>query len=273
MREPTFRTALITGASSGIGRGLAAWFARRGVRVFAVARRRDLLESLAREHGDGIVPVTMDVADAAGASEHVDRIDRESGGLDLVVANAGVGENVPADRLDWALARRTLETNVLGAVATLSAALPGMVARGRGHLVGMSSMAAFRGLPRHAGYCASKAYLATWLESVRVDLHGTPIRVTCVHPGFVKSEMTDRNRFRMPWLMETEDAVERIAGAILRGRAVLRFPLPMSLLMRGVCLLPNALYDRIIRLVQGQPAGNGRSTGRGRSGGSGSQAQ
>jgi short-subunit dehydrogenase len=162
------------------------------------------------------------------------------------VANAGVGEDVHASRLNWPVARRAVRVNVLGAVATLCAALPGMVARGRGHLVGVSSMAAFRGLPRHAGYCASKAYLATWLESVRVDLRGTAIRATCIHPGFVKSEMTAKNRFFMPWLLETDDAVERIARAIVRGKAVYRFPLPMSLLMRGAGLVPNALWDRVM---------------------------
>jgi NADP-dependent 3-hydroxy acid dehydrogenase YdfG len=244
-----YRTALVTGASSGLGRGLAAWFARRGVRVYAAARRFDRLEALRAEEGERIVPVALDVRDAAATVACVETIDRECEGLDLVVANAGVAEDVPAGRLDWPLSQRTLLTNVVGAVATLSAALPGMVARGRGHLVGMSSMAAFRGLPRHAGYCASKAYLATWLESVRLDLQGTPIRVTSIHPGFVKSEMTARHKFRMLWLLETDDAVERMGRAIVRGKRVHRFPLPMSLLMRAARSIPDALYDRIVRAL------------------------
>ena len=246
-----YRAALVTGASSGLGRGLALWFARRGVRVWAVARRADRLETLRAEVPDGIVPVVLDVSDPAGTVARVEAIDRECDGLDLVIANAGVGEDVSAKRLNWPLAQRTLQVNVVGAVATLSAALPGMVARGRGHLVGMSSMAAFRGLPRHAGYSASKAYLATWLESVRVDLGGTPIRVTCIHPGFVKSELTAKNRFPMPWLLETDDAVERMGRAIVRKKPVYRFPLPMSLLMRGARMIPDAFYDRIARAARG----------------------
>jgi short-subunit dehydrogenase len=242
-----YTNALITGASSGLGRGLAAWFAARGVRVYAAARRAERLEQLRQERPDRIVPVVLDVSDANMTADRVTEIDRESGGLDLVIANAGVSGGVPASRMSWTLARPTVLVNVVGAVATLSAALPGMVERGRGHLVGMSSMAAFRGLPEHAGYSASKAYLATWLESVRVDLFSTPIRVTCIHPGFVKSEMTAKNRFKMWWLMETDDAVERMGRAIVRGVPVLRFPLPMSLLMRAARAIPDSLYDRIVR--------------------------
>lgn len=246
-----YRTALVTGASSGLGRGLTLWFARRGVRVWALARRADRLEALRAELPDRIVPVVLDVSDPAATAARVEGIERESDGLDLVIANAGVAEDVPATRLNWPLAQRTLQVNVVGAVATLSAALPGMVARGRGHLVGMSSMAAFRGLPRHAGYCASKAYLATWLESVRVDLQDTPIRVTCIHPGFVKSEITAKHPSAMWWLLETDDAVERMGRAIVRGKAVHRFPLPMSLLMRGARMIPDALYARIVRALRG----------------------
>jgi short-subunit dehydrogenase len=245
-----YRNALITGASSGLGYGLALWFARRGVRVYGAARRTDRLEALRAQEPERIVPVVLDVRDPDETAERVTAIDRESGGLDLVIANAGVSGGVPAQRLDWPLARPTLAVNVVGAVATLSAALPGMVARGRGHLVGMSSMAAFRGLPEHAGYCASKAYLMTWLESIRLDLAGTPIRVTCIHPGFVKSEMTAKNRFKMWWLMETDDAVERMGRAIVAGRRVHRFPLPMSLLMRVAHAIPDALYERIVRVMR-----------------------
>src|SRR5262249_25068978 len=205
-KHGVYRTALVTGASSGIGRALSAWLARRGVQVFAAARRLEALEALQAEAQSSpgkLVPVAMDVADARGTLQQIQKLDAGCGGLDLVVANAGVGFYARAKRFQWEHVERTIQVNVLGASATLSAVLPKMVERNSGHLVGMSSLASFRGFPRTAAYSASKAYLATFLEGLRVDLKSTQVRVTSVHPGFVKSEMTAKNNFKMPFLMET----------------------------------------------------------------------
>lgn len=247
-----YRTALITGASSGIGRALAAFFARRGTRVFAAARRADRLEALRRELPEGALePVDLDVADSPRVLERIQEIDRGCGGLDLVVANAGVGGETHGRHLSWENLERIIQVNVTGAAATLAAALPRMVERSRGHLVGISSIAAARGMPGHAGYSASKAFLSNLLEGLRIDLAGTGVRVTCVHPGFVKSEMTAQNRFWMPFLLETDDAAERIGRAILRGRDVLTFPLPLAVGMTAMRLVPARLFGFAARRFMG----------------------
>ncbi len=253
MAEQKYGTALVTGASSGLGRGLALWFAKRGTRVFAAARRLDHLQSLAEEAraaGGTVEPVEMDVSRPDETMARIQQLDADCGGLDLVVANAGVGLDTNGRRFDWERAKKVLEVNVTGAAATLSAVLPKMVERKRGHLVGVSSLAAFRGLPKNAAYSGSKAFLAIFMESLRVDLQGTGVRVTCIHPGFVKSAMTAPNRHPMPFLLETEDGAERMARAITRGVPVYTFPWQMAAVMRLVSALPDFLYLPLARRVR-----------------------
>jgi short-subunit dehydrogenase len=248
-----YRTALVTGASSGLGRGLALWFAKRGVKVYAAARRTAQLASLAdeaRAAGAEVVALEMDVARTQETLARIRELDEACGGLDLVVANAGVGDPTLGTKLAWETVQRTIDVNVTGAAATLCAALPQMVARGRGHLVGVSSLAAYRGLPGNAAYSGSKAFLATFCESLRVDLQGTGVRVTSLHPGFVKSEMTAKNRDPMPFLLETEAGVEHMGQAILRAEAEYGFPWQMRHVVRLVRVLPNAVFDRIGRRVK-----------------------
>ncbi len=246
MADLAYRTALITGASSGIGRELARWFAGRGVRVFAAARRRQRLDELRASEGSGrIEPVELDVAEAAAAVEKIREIDRACGGLDLVVANAGVGGATDVRKLEWRFQERLIGVNVTGAAATLCAAIPGMAERRRGHLVGISSIASFRGLPRHAGYSASKAFLATFLEGLRVDLKRYDVHVTSIHPGFVKSELTEKNDFPMPFLLETAEAAHRIGRAIVRRKRRYVFPWPLALAIGAARAVPDAVYDAI----------------------------
>jgi short-subunit dehydrogenase len=241
-----YENALITGASSGLGRGLALWFAARGSRVFACGRREAELRSLHEEAaraGGRVEAVALDVADTERTVARIREIDSSCGGLDLVVANAGVGLATSARKLKWENVEQTLKVNVLGAAATLCAALPGMVERDRGHLVGISSIAAYRGLPRMAAYCGSKAFLATFLESLRVDLQGTGVKVSSIHPGYVKTEMTAQNKSWMPLLMEADAAVDRMGKAILRQPGEYAFPWPMGVAFKGLRMVPNALYD------------------------------
>jgi short-subunit dehydrogenase len=250
MAEMTYRTALVTGASSGLGRGLALWLAKRGVRVFASGRRLDMLTSLADEAkaaGATVEPVEMDVARTDETLARIRQLDTECNGLDLVVANAGVGGVTHAKQLAWERVEQIIDVNVTGAAATLCAVLPRMVERNRGHVVGIASLAAWRGLGGHCAYSASKSFLSTFMESLRVDLKDTPVRVTCIYPGFVKSEMTAKNKFPMPFLLETEDAADRMGRAILRGDAEFSFPWQLSGAMRLVKTLPNPLFDATAR--------------------------
>ncbi len=246
-----WKTALVTGASSGLGRGLAAWLARRGVKVYAAARRLEQLEQLKAEVGELIVPVQLDVSDGAATFAAVGQLDVDAGGLDLVIANAGVGEETRPRRLAWDSVQRMLDVNVTGATATLLGALPAMVERGRGHLVGVSSLAGFVPLPRNSTYSASKAYLGMFLESLRFDVEPLGVVVTSLHPGFVKSEMTAKNKpGSMPFLLETDDAVERMGRAMLRKDARFAFPWQLSSAVSAASTLPRALQGVVLRRLR-----------------------
>jgi NADP-dependent 3-hydroxy acid dehydrogenase YdfG len=241
------RTALITGASSGIGHGLARWFAARDVHVYAAARRLPELEQLAERHPGRITPVQLDVADMQATVDRIRELDEECDGLDVVIANAGVGPLTDARRLDWRDVANVIEVNVGGAAATVSAVLPRMVERGRGQVVGVSSIAAARGLPKGAAYSASKAFLTTYLEGLRVDLAGTGVVVTTVAPGFIRTPSTTDATHPMPFILDLDDAVERIGRGIVRGKPIVTFPRPLVLSTRLLRLLPRPVYDLVAR--------------------------
>lgn len=243
----THERALITGASSGLGRALTLWFARRGTTVYAAARRADQLESLKALVPDKIIPFVLDVADADAAHDAVKQLDETCGGLDLVVANAGVGDEMKAEQIEWKRVRKVLDVNVMGATATLVGALPGMVKRKKGHVVGISSLAAFIALPRVGAYNASKSYLTAWLENLRLDVEQHGVNVTAIHPGFVKSEMTAKNRFSMPFLLETDDAAALMGRAIESKRAFFSYPWPTAFVVWLASSLPRPLQRFIGR--------------------------
>ncbi len=248
MASSQIRTAFITGASSGIGAALATRLAAHGVRVALAARRKDALAELAKtieaEGGQADV-YPVDVADPEATVAAVRAADDAMDGLDLVVANAGVGNGQWSGTLDWADCANLLAVNVAGATATLVAALPRMVERKRGHLVGISSIASFRGLPKFAVYSGSKAYLSTFLEGLRVDLRTTGVAVTDIRPGYVRTPMTSDNE-SMPFAVTAQDAAKRIHKAIASQRAVLTFPIPMASAAYTMASMPNALYDRVM---------------------------
>jgi short-subunit dehydrogenase len=249
MPPAAIRTALVTGASSGIGAALARRLATEGITVALTARREDALRTLAAEieAAGGTASVhAVDVSDPEATVAAVQAADDALGGLDLVIANAGVGSARWSGKLTWADCADVLAVNVAGATATLCAVLPRMVERRRGHLVGVSSIAGVRGLPKFAAYSASKAYLSTFLEALRADLRGTGVRVTDVRPGYVRTAMTTDNT-GMPFLISAEDAAERIWKAIRGGRSVSTFPLPMAGGARIMAALPNPLFDRLMK--------------------------
>lgn len=254
MKPLPYRTALITGASSGLGRGLTLWFAERGLEVYAAARRQAELEHLrdaGRRLSGSVVPLVLDVADADAVGHAVSVLDGKCGGLDLVIANAGISGVTDARNMNWQTTERIIDVNVKGAAATICAALPGMVARNRGHIVGISSLARHRGLPQYGAYAASKAFLSTFLESLRVDLHDTKVDVTCLQPGFVKTAMTERNKFYMPFLMDLDEGVAEMGAAIVRREREYSFPWQTKRAASVIRNLPNAVFDRLgAKMVQ-----------------------
>ena len=238
------RTALVPGASSGIGRALAERLASRGTEVVIVARRVELLDEVKRsieQKGGKTRVIAADLCDLKQAVDAVDRARDLVGDLDLVVANAGGGAMIPIDRLSWSTAMPILQLNVMAAIATLTSALPQMLKRGVGHLVGVSSLAAMRGLPESAVYCASKAALSMFLEGLRLDLRGSDIAVTDLRPGFVQ---TPPERSGLPMMMSVETCVDRMVKAIDQKRAVAAFPKPLAWAIAASRALPDALLVR-----------------------------
>lgn len=249
MTGPRWPSVVLTGGSTGIGAALARALVRDGSRVVVVARRQAALDALVAELGPSILPIAADVADPRRAEAVVEEGRARLGGLDMVIANAGIGYNKPGRELRVDHILDVLQLNVMGACATVTAAIPHMVAQGRGHIVGVSSLASMRGLPTSAAYCASKAALAVFLESLRVDLAPAGVAVTDVQPGFVDTPLTQKNKFKMPFLMTSDDAAERIVRGLAKRKAVIAFPWPTATAMRLAASLPRPMYDWLIRAL------------------------
>jgi short-subunit dehydrogenase len=244
---------LITGASSGIGAALARRLAARGVEVWLAARRVDLLDAevaAIRAAGGRAHALLLDVSDADATFERLARLDRETGGIDLVIANAGVAglpAALPFARAAWQNTAEILRVNLCGAIASLAAFVPGMLERGHGHLVGISSVAALLPNPRTPVYGASKAGLSFLLRSIDMELRPRGIAVTRVEPGFVRTPAADGVREPMPFILETDAAVAIIDRALERRRRLVRFPWQWTLLLRCVASLPVVLSGPLLR--------------------------
>ncbi len=244
MKGAAVRQALVTGASSGIGRGLALALGQRGAHVVVAARRRERLDELVREieaAGGSGEALPLDIADGDATYEAVRAVDARRP-IDFLVANAGIGGITPGKKLDWARVKAILETNLVGAAATIAGAVPGMVARGDGRVVAIASVAGFRGLPRFSAYSASKAGLITLCESLRIDLHGTGVSVTTVCPGYVQTELLTPGKSH-PFVVSVDEAVATILAAADARDAVCTFPAPIVAGMRAAQLLPRSLYE------------------------------
>ena len=240
------KVAVVTGASSGIGRALARELARDGYDLGLTARRAERLEQLASEVRAAGSQAACVAADATRRDEThaaMATLAERLGPIDLLVANAGIGLGTNALAPDAETLETEFRVNVFGAFYAIEAVIPSMRERGRGHVAAISSLASHRGLPGAAGYCATKAALTRLVEGMRPDWARAGIRATIVHPGYVRSELTDRNRYRMPLLMETDRAARLIARAIRRRRKVYEFPWRMSVLVR--CLVRH-LPDRLL---------------------------
>ncbi len=235
-REPmTGRRVWITGASSGIGAALARELADRGARVAISARRADELKRVA-EGRMTVVPV--DVTDAVAVRAAADTVRSELGGLDTVVLNAGMWRQVRLADLDTAVVAAHLDVNVMGAVNGLAAVIGPMLDEGRGTVAIVASVAGYRGIPGSLAYGATKAALINLAESIRPEARRAGVRVVTVCPGFVRTPLTARNRFPMPFLLDADDAARRIADGLASRRQEIVFPLPMALGMKLARVLP-----------------------------------
>jgi short-subunit dehydrogenase len=241
---------MITGASSGIGRGLARGLAQQGAKIGLVARRADLLQEVLQEIaslGGKAIALPVDVRDAVAVRAAADRLRAEVGPIDVLIANAGVGATTDGAALRADEVAKVIDVNVIGAANSVAAVVPEMVAQGRGQLVAISSLAAYRGLPKSAAYCASKAALSAFFESLRLDLQPRGIDVTIIHPGFIKTPLTAGRHAQMPFLMELDTAVKKILRAIDKRRQSYAFPWQLATIVRAGMIMPNFMYDWISR--------------------------
>jgi len=242
------KTVLITGASSGIGRGLALTIAKRGGRLGLIARREEVLDEIVSEiraaNGTAIA-IGADVRDENALKQAAGRIRAELGPIDVLIANAGIGVTDHADQLDPEKVAEVMNVNVLGAVNSAAAVLPQMVERGSGQLVAIASLAGYRGLAKSAAYCASKAALSVFFESLRIDLRHTGVTVSIIYPGFIKTPLTSGRQAKMPYLMELDDGVNKIVSAIEKGKKSYAFPWQLATVVRAGLVMPASLYDWI----------------------------
>ena len=244
------KVVMVTGGSSGIGRGLAIELGARGAKVGLLARRAEVLHGIVREiesSGTKALALPADVRDADSVRAAADRLRAELGAIDLLIANAGIGVTNDAAELRPGEVANVININLIGAANSVAAVVPEMLTRGSGHLVAISSLAAYRGLPKSAAYCASKAALSIFFESLRLDLQPRGIDVTIVHPGFIKTPLTAGRHAQMPFLMELDDAVKKILDAVEKRRRSYAFPWQLASIVRAGMIMPGFMYDWISR--------------------------
>ena len=244
------KSVFFTGASSGIGAYLCRELARRGARVGLLARREERLRELAEEIGSAggrAAWAAADVTDTEAFEAALERLAEELEGADVVVANAGYGRPEPPQKFTPGRSMAVYDTNVFGMLRLIDWALPRFLERREGHLVGVASVASFLGMTHWATYCGSKAAMRVHLQGLRVSLKPYGIAVTTICPGFVESELTDKNTFPMPFLWSTDRAARKIADAIEKQRGEVVFPWQMKAAFTiATRILPTTVTERLM---------------------------
>lgn len=244
----------ITGASSGIGAALAAHYGQRGATLGLLARREAALRETGAASGAPFEAYPCDVRDPGAVKAAAAHFMAAHGVPDLVIADAGISYGtLTEDMEDVRTFAEIMEVNVMGMVHAFHPFVAPMRSRGSGSLVGIASVAGYRGLAGVGAYSASKAAAINYLEALRVELHGTGVRVTTVCPGYVASPMTERNPYPMPFIIGAEDAARRIARVIDAGRSYAVIPWPMAIVARILAHLPNAVFDRLFARAGRKP--------------------
>jgi len=240
----------ITGASSGIGQALALRYHRAGWRLALVARRADVVQQWASTQGISgadVLVLAADVRDVDAITAAGRRCIADAGLPDVVIANAGISVGMDtADFADLDVMRATFETNNLGMAASFQPFVAAMCARGSGRLVGIASVAGIRGLPGHGAYCASKAAVFAYCESLRGECRPFGVQVVTIAPGYIDTPLTQRNRYRMPFLMAPDAFADRAFAHISAGVRKRFIPWQMGVVAGLLRMLPDALYDRVL---------------------------
>ncbi len=244
------KSVMITGASSGIGKALAYELAKKGYSLALTARNIEQLEEIKdnivkQGNSSNIIVRKLDVTDTDDVYTAVEELVEQLGGLDIMVANAGIALAGSVGRGEFENARRTIETNVIGAMATIDAATAHFRAKGSGHLVGISSVAALRGMPRNSAYCASKAGIAMYLEAIRAELYKKKIDVTVLYPGYIDTPLNNTLKSR-PFLISVEKGASIIARQIEKKVKSATVPVfPWNIVGRLMKMLPTAIIAKM----------------------------
>lgn len=270
---PSFSTVLITGASSGLGAALALALARShpGIHLILLGRAQDRLDQTAQRcesHGATVRSAAVDITDRAFLDRWLVDVDAATP-IDLVIANAGIsggtagtppatgGPGEAEAAWSWETAAQTraiFATNIDGVANTVLPLIPRMLRRGRGQIAIMASLAGYRGLPGTPAYCASKAAVKVWGESLRATLATGGVGVSVICPGFVATPLTAGNRFRMPFLMSDEKAARIILRGLMRNRGRIAFPWPMAAGVALLAALPDGLAGWLARRISPRDA-------------------
>ncbi|MBI3478895.1 MAG: SDR family oxidoreductase [Nitrosomonadales bacterium] len=250
---------VITGASSGLGLALARHYLERGAAVAAFARRGGLLQALAADFPDRVFAYALDVRDAIAMQNAANDFIARAGVPDVVIANAGVSVGTLTEYAeDIDAFQRVMDSNVLGIVKTFQPFVAAMREAGQGTLVGIASVAGFRGLPGAGAYSASKAAAISYLESLRVELRGSGVKVVTICPGYIRTPMTAINPYAMPFMLEAGEAARRMARAIERQTTFTVIPWQMGVVGRVLKWLPRWLYDALFAHAPHKPRGGSK---------------
>ena len=248
------KRVFITGASSGIGMALAREFSDEDVVLGLISRRIEQLDNLANDLATDVYVYAADVGDSLAMKSAAEAFIQSVGVPDVVIANAGVSSGtLTSEAKDQVVFEQIMRTNVLGMVHTYQPFVEAMKIRGSGTLVGISSIAGFRGIPGSGAYSASKAAAIAYLESLRVELSSSGVNVLTVCPGYIKTPMTDVNPFYMPFLMDADRAARSIRKAIVKKKRFHVLPWQMSLVGFFLRLMPRYLYDSLMRRAPRKP--------------------
>ncbi len=244
--NPPFKHVWIIGASSGIGRDTALAFAKVGIKVVASARSQDALDALVKAGGGNIRAFAFDVSDRDATLAASDAIDLQYGPIDALLFAAATWNNSKDSQASTSVIKPVFETNVYGALNAIEAVLAKMKRRQSGHIAIISSVAGFRGLPNAMAYGASKAALTHIAEALKFECDPFGVVVQVIHPGFVKTPLTDKNDFKMPFLMSSEAAADRIVNGMTKGGFEITFPRRFTWMLKVLRAMPYALYFPLI---------------------------